>query len=202
MTDFKEGRFKMGKLKNKFETISQILDPRSMVENVEGVHDTARGRYSIQSPKVGSYKEYEDAVVHYVDHIHREVFNGATLSPEMLLQKAKGLLDNSMGFKAGAFLALSGKDGGLIKIFNEISDAFKAEHRKAYFEYIIDEHINPLSFQEIVQVMSDLQDKIMAFSPRGYQYIQPQSMAADYRTLLWDYINQLGNFKNIWDYTK
>jgi hypothetical protein len=192
----------MGTFKNKFEMISQILDPINMVKNVEGVHDTARGRYSIQSPKVDSYKEYEDAVVHYVDHIHKEVFNGGTLSPEMLLNKAKGLLDSSMGFKNSAFLALSGRDGGLIKIFAEISDAFKAEHRKAYFEYIIDEHIDPLSFQEVVQVMSDLQDKIQAFSPQGYQYIQPESMAADYRNLLWDYINQLGNFKNIWDYTK
>jgi hypothetical protein len=198
MTDFKEGNFKMGK----FEIISQILDPINMVKNVEGVHDTARGRYSIHSPKVNSYKEYEDAVVHYVDHIHRGVFNGATLSSEMLLHKAKGLLDQSMGFKNGAFIALSGKDGGLIKIFNEISDAFKAEHRKAYFEYIIDEHINPLSFQEVVSVMTDLQDKIMAFSPQVYKYIQPESMAADYRSLLWDYINQLGNFKNLYDYSR
>jgi hypothetical protein len=198
MTDFNERNFKMGK----FETISQLLDPRKMVENVESVHDTARGRYSIQSPKVDTYKEYEDAVVHYVDHIHREVFNGATLSPEMLLQKAKGLLDSSMGFKNGAVLALTGKDGGLIKIFNEISDAFKAEHRKAYFEYIIDEHIDPLSFNEIVKVMTDLQDKIQAFSTQGFKYVEPNSMAADYRNLLWDYINQLGNFKNLWDHTK
>jgi hypothetical protein len=190
----------MGKPEDKFDTISQLLDPNSMFENVEGVHDTARGRYIIQSPKVNTYKEYENKVVQYVDHIHKQVFNGGTLSPEMLLDKARKLLDSSTGFKNGAFIALSGRDGGLIKVFNEISDAFKAEHRKAFFEYIIDEHIDPLSYPEVVKVMTSLQQKIMAFSPQGYKFIEPQSMAADYRALLWDYINQLGNYKNIWKY--
>ena len=159
----------MGKPEDKFDTISQLLDPNSMFENVEGVHDTARGRYIIQSPKVNTYKEYENKVVQYVDHIHKQVFNGGTLSPEMLLDKARKLLDSSTGFKNGAFIALSGRDGGLIKVFNEISDAFKAEHRKAFFEYIIDEHIDPLSYPEVVKVMTSLQQKIMAFSPQGYK---------------------------------
>ena len=197
MTNFNERSFKMGK----FETISQLLDPINIVEKVEGVHDTARGRYFIESPTVNTYKEYEEQLVGYVDHSHKQVFNGATLSPEMLLDKAKRLLETKMPFKDGAYQAMSGQNGGLIGIFNIISDAFKAEHRKAYFEYIIDEHIDPLSYPDIVKVMADLQKKLIAFSPKDYKFVQPESMAADYRTLLWDYINQIGHYKNIWKYS-
>ena len=58
--------------------------------------------------------------------------------------------------------------------------------------------VNPEDFEEwfekfkttedTVEVMRELKDRISAYSPQAFGYIEPEQMAGNYRDILWRYI--------------
>ena len=182
-----------------FQNIMQHLHPRVIIEKVELQHDTARGSYRLQSSIARSYAEFEQVIIDYANH-HMSIVLGVTMPPDMLLAKARNFLDSSCGFKEAAYIALSGSNGGLVYVLNQISEGFKQEAKRAYFDYILDSFIDPLSFEEITAVMAELKDRLGAFSPQPIAYASTAAMAADYKAILWNYIDSLTKYKNLWQY--
>ena len=59
---------------------------------------------------------------------------------------------------------------------------------------------DPLSFDDVVEVMKDLKERLIDFSPPAFAYVQPESMAGDYRNYIRQYYYALTQHKNLWKY--
>lgn len=184
---------------SKYDDIMQDLNPRVIIEKTEIPHDNARANCTLQSSVVESHAEFENLLIAYVAH-HSEAILGAAPPPEFCLAKAKGFLDSSMGFDNAFYNAISGAEGGMPNILNEVCNGFKQEAKQAYFGYILDRHIDPLSFQDTVEIMRELKQKIGGYSPEAFGYISPEQMAGQYRDILWRYIDSLTRYRNLWTY--
>ncbi|MBT6562762.1 MAG: hypothetical protein HON76_09565 [Candidatus Scalindua sp.] len=185
---------------SRFQDVMQHLHPKVIIEKVDLPHDTARAKYALPSSIARSHSEFEKIIINYTDHHMKEVFNGNTLPPDLLLAKAQHYLEFSANLKQSIFTGLSGTDGGMHTVLNNIAEAFKMEAKKAYFVYVIDTFIDPLSFTEVVEVMRDLKGRLGGYSPQPFAFIQAESMAGDYQDILWQYISSLGQYKNLWQY--
>jgi hypothetical protein len=184
----------------RLEDIMRHLHPKVVIEKVDVQHDTARGKYPLKSTIVPSHAAFEKEIINYTDHHMKEVFNGSTLPPDILLGKAQNYLEQTGGIKQAIFLGLSGQDGGMGTVLNNIAQGFREESRKSYFEFVINSFTDPLSFVDIVELMSDLKEKLIDFSPPAFAYVQPESMAADYRNYIKQYYFALTQHKNLWKY--
>jgi len=176
------------------------LHPTVVIEKVDRQHDTARGTYPLRNTIVPSHAEFEKEIINYTDHHMKEVFHGCTLPPDILLGKAQNYLEHTGGIKQAIFTGLSGTDGGMGTVLNNIAEGFREEARKNYFEYIINSFVDPLSFNDVVELMKDLKESLVDFSPQAFAYVQPESMAADYRNYIRQYYYTLIQYKNLWKY--
>ena len=147
----------------RLQEIMQYLEPRLLIEKTDIPHDNARASCTLQSSVVRSYNEFEDLIIAYVTHHMQETF-GSALPPEYCLDKARKFLDNAIGFDNAVYIAMSGSEGGMANVLNQLCEEFKKEAKLAYITYIIDQYIDPLSFDEVVEVMRDLKEKIGHFS--------------------------------------
>jgi len=183
----------------KYDDIMQHLNPRVIIEKVETPHNEARGKYVLRSPVVRSYQEFEAVLVDYLNHHMKELY-GSSLPPALLLAQARELLEQSEGFENSAYIALSGANGGVGYVLNNLAEGYKHKHKKAYFEYIMDTYIDQLDFSQVVELCRELKDKLSRFSPQPFNYISPEQMAADSKKNVWKYIETLTQHRNLWQY--
>jgi hypothetical protein len=177
------------------------LNPKVIIEKTELPNDTARGKYSLKSSIARSYQEYEKTIIDYMDFHFKEVYKGNSFPPEMLRDRADKYLKKTGGLtETSAYIALSGANGGIPYLLNLIAEAIKEEMKRAYFDYVITTFINPLSFQEVVELMREFKSSLVNYSPKSFAYIEPEAMAADYKEVIWNYIEQLTQYKNLWKY--
>ncbi len=74
------------------------------------------------------------------------------------------------------------------------------EAKQAYFTYVVNTFIDPLSFPDTVELMRELKQKIGAYAPQSFGFIEPEAMASNYKEILWKYIESLTKYKNLWAY--
>ncbi len=183
----------------KYQDVMRHLHPKAIIEKTEIPNDNARAGCTLQSSIVGNYAEFENNLIAYVAYHTEKVF-GSAPPPEFCLDKARKFLESSIGFDNAVFVALSGTDGGMPHILNQLNDGFKKEAKQAYFTYVVNTFIDPLNFEETVQLMRELKQKIGSYSPQSFGYIEPEAMAAHYKEILWNYIDSLTRYRNLWAY--
>ncbi|MBN2367605.1 hypothetical protein JXC34_01195 [Candidatus Woesearchaeota archaeon] len=184
---------------SKFDDIMRHLNPKVILDKTEIPHDTARGKYILNSSIAKNYREYENIVIDYMAFHSKEIYS-QPLYPEQALHKADDFLNPVGGLKEGAYVGLSGSEGGMVHIINTLNDGFKAEAKKGYFVYVLNTFVDPLAFDEVVEVMKGLKNKLSVYSPQSFQYLTPEAMAASYKEILWNYIHSLSKYKNIWKF--
>jgi len=175
------------------------LNPRTILEKTQIPHDNARASVTLQSSTVRNYHEFEDIIMAYVSH-HTHMILGIALPHELCLDKARKFLDSSIGWDDAVYIAMSGDDGGVPNILNQINDGFKKESRSAFITYFIDKHIDALDFSQVVGVMKEIKERIRVYSPESFNYISPEQMAGNFRDVLWKYIDSVSRYRNLWDY--
>ena len=143
--------------------------------------------------------EFEDIIITYVQH-HMEQTIGGFLPPDYCLDKARKFLESSIGWDNAVFIGLSGSEAGMANVLNQICDGFKKEAKQAYFQFILDRFIDPLQIEDIVELMQGLKEKLGGYSPEAFNYVSAYQMAANYRQILWDYIESLSRHRNLWVY--
>lgn len=183
----------------KYQQIMRHLNPKVVIAKTIVPHDTARGKYMLNSSVVRSYLEFEKVIIDYTAKHMQETLGGAP-PIDFVLHRARTFLEASLGWDNSVFIGMSGTDGGMQLVLNKICDGFKEEAKKSYFMYIIDSFVDPLDFQDVVELMRELKAKIGAYSPQSFNYIEPEAMAAHYREILWSYIDSLTKYKNLWKY--
>jgi hypothetical protein len=183
----------------KFRKIMEHLHPRIIIEKTEIPNDNARAGFTLQSSIVRNYSEFENKLISYTAYHTENVF-GSAPPPEFSLDKARKFLEPSIGFDNAVFIALSGTDGGMPHVLNQINDGFKKEAKQAYFTYVVNTFIDPLSFNDTVELMRELKQKLGSYSPQSFGYIEPEAMASNYKDILWKYIESLTRYRNLWNY--
>lgn len=184
---------------SKFQSIMYYLDPKLIIEKTEVPHDTARSNCTLQSSTVRDYHEFENLLIAYIAH-HMQETLGHYPPPEFCLGKARDMLDNSIGFDNAVYISMSGADGGMNHVLNEICEGFKKEAKQAYFNYIIDRFISPLNFDQITEVMREFKEKLGNYTPESFNYISPEAMGVHYKSILKSYIDSLSRYRNLWNY--
>ncbi len=183
----------------RFNQLMEHLNPRVIIEKTEVPNDQARASVTLQSSTVSGYAEFESIVIAYVAN-HMEIVFGAFPPEDHCLDKARKFLESLIGWDNAVFIAMSGAEGGLPHVLNQINDGFKNEAKQAYFAYFVDKYIDPLNFSEVVEVMRALKEKISEYSPESFGYIEPEALAGNYKDILWRYIDSVSRYRNIWSY--
>ena len=182
---------------SKYDELMKPLDPRVIIAKTEAPHDNARESFSLPSSMVRSHAEFQRDIIAYVAH-DRKHTQGMAPPAEFCLDIAKKALDQTIGYENAVDLGMTGDQGGMVGVLNQINDVFKKESRQAYYRYILDSYVDPLCFEDVVALMRGLKARIQAYSPASFQYLSPEAMAGDYRNHLWTYITTLPRHKNLW----
>lgn len=184
----------------RYNEIMQHLNPRVIIEKTETPHNNARASCTLQSSTVRSYQEFVNLLIAYMVHHLRETTGAISTQYGICLDKARKFLDASIGFDNAVYMALSGTDGGMPAVLNQLCEEFKKEDKMAYFRYILDSYINPLSFPEVVELMEEIKVRLGGYSPQSFNYVSAEQMAGNYKEILWSYIESLTRYRNLWDY--
>ncbi|MCK5707044.1 MAG: hypothetical protein KAI43_05275 [Candidatus Aureabacteria bacterium] len=184
---------------SKFDDVMRHLNPKVIIEKTEIPHDTIRAKYVLKSSIVSSYREYENIIIDYIA-FHSKALNNYPFSPDICLHEADKYLKKLGGLEKACYIGTSGADGGMPYILNLLNDGFKATAREAYFRFILNSFVTPHNFDETIELMQGLKDKLSAYSPYSFQYFSAAAMTADYKSIIWNYIDSLAQYKNIWKF--
>ena len=185
---------------SKLKQVMEYLNPKKIIEKTQIPHDNARASITLQSAIVRNYREFEKTIIAYVAH-HTQMTLGLAMPPDLCLDKARRFLESSIGWENAVYIAMSGDEGGVPHILNQINDQFKQESKQSYFTYFLDQVVEPLNFSEVVELMNDLKQKIGAYAPESFNYISAEQMAGNYRDVLYKYIDSVSRHRNLWDYS-
>jgi hypothetical protein len=185
---------------SKYNQMMQYLNPKEIIKKTQIPHDNARASVTLQSSTVRNYAEFEETIIAYVAH-HTQKVLGMPLPPDLCLSKARRFLDSSIGWDNAVYIAMSGAEGGVPQILNELNDSFKQESKQSYFTYFLHQVLDPMNFSETVELMTELKQKIGAYAPESFNYISAQQMAGNYEDIIWKYIDSVSRHRNLWDYS-
>ena len=113
----------------KYQQIMRYLNPKTVIAKTVVPHDTARGKYLLNSSIVRSYLEFENVIIDYTTKHMRETLGGAP-PIDFVLHRARGFLEASLGWDNSVFIGMSGIDGGMHLVLNKICGGFKEEPAK------------------------------------------------------------------------
>ena len=187
-----------------FFEIMDALSPKVIIEVCEIPHSNARGNYLVPGTLAEDYDSFLYVVIHYTTY-HYKVTRGKNqleIYPDLALGIAKNFLDKNGGWKNAVHMALSGSDGGLLTVLNRIAEGFIEEDRHNYFNYIIDNHINMLQFEERVKFMEQFRENVLLNFCPEIQYIPAVQMASpgQFESIIWNYMENLKRYRNLWQY--
>ncbi len=182
---------------SRYQQLMEDLHPQVIIAKTEVPYDTAYANYSLQSSIVSSYAEFEEEVITFIAYVMLNTV-GSYLPPEFLLDKARNFLDRKPGFDNAVIMAMSGADGGLMAVLQLIVLKFKEEARQSYYQYILDSYIDPMNFEQIVEIMTEFKQRLSAYTDDAFDFISPEQMAGQYKQILWDYIEKMSSNRNLW----
>jgi len=182
-----------------FDDVFKLLNPREILKKVDEPNNTARGQYALPCSVVRSYQEFQDTCFDYLEH-HMQATLGVSLNPIHLMSKMNTYLRGDDGIQNAAYLAMSGADGGMNKVLDMLCQGFVQEQKQSYFNYVLNNYIDPLSFEDKLDFMTEFKDKLGGYAPGPFQFVHPAAMVDDYRSVIWNYIESITNYRNIWQY--
>ena len=185
-----------------FDDIMSILTPERIIQVTQIQHDDARGRFGISSPLVKSYAEFVQRITAYVIYHQQAAFGGPPMPPDMAWGKAGQILEKLFkgGINAAVMTGLSGDQGGMRFILDTICEGYKQESENNYITFILDSYLDPLDFDQIVQAMTEFKATLSQYAPASFKAIDPAGMAADYNTVVRQYIQSLRQYGNLRKY--
>lgn len=182
------------------DDLVRLLHPRVLIQRTEEPFDTALGMFTLKSSTVKSYHEFEGMLIAYMDHVEQRMGN-ASYPPHRLIDKARRFLTALLGsYEEAVFLAMSGAKGGCMYVLSVINEGYKQEEKAALVEYVINTYIDPLDFDQAVEVMEGLRGKLAAYCPQPFAFIKPETMAANYKDVIKQYVESVSQYKNLWQY--
>ena len=173
--------------------ILRKLDPQTMTDLFLIRHDISRRRYPVGNIKVSGYEEFVSRITNFYQYQYRNVVGGNELMPEeMAWPQAKEILESAFGNLRGAVaIAKTGLENGIEACFDKIYEHLRKEQVNSFFEYVLTTDIEPLNFEQIMDLMSQLRHRFSASIPEDYNVMSAAEMAIDYKGFIRLYVERL-----------
>jgi hypothetical protein len=172
------------------------LHPQIIAEVCDIPNDEARAQYAIQRIRVRDYREFQRAILDYLKFhsakVYGQPFND--INAMAFAQEALGSLPNV------AYIGLSGDQGGMMGLFTKCAEEFKKKFRQNYYQLVLNEMVDPLDPDQKIALMADFKQHMERYAPSHFSYMSAEAMAADYRGILWQYIEAIGRHVNLYRY--
>ncbi len=118
--------------------------------------------------------------------------------PPMQKEEYEAAINELSGTTIEAVMfGLSGESGGMRYICDCICEGFKREAESSYVSYILDTRLDPLSFGQVVELMREFKAKLSNYALPSFRALPAEAMAADYKSVIYQYIGSLKQFSNL-----
>jgi len=180
------------------ENILTELDPRQIAEKARTRHTQALYQYPVKDNIPKTNEDFLNMIyAYYLWHLQTAVDPTTTRPIEMITEDAKRIVNQGFGSQgglAGAYQVATIPIGeGMYAIYRLIAEFWAQKHEEDLINYVIDKYVSPMSLQEQVSVVRELQSRYQGFST-AYQSTPAEAMARDHRKLIAAHVETLKNF--------
>jgi len=143
------------------EYLLERLNPNYVNDNVLAIIDEARSRYIYDKNKSDSYEDLIESISRFYQHILRynnsEVVKVTTEKLQIAaLDIFKKTYKNVDQYEQAVYCGINEYDGGLRKIFDDITQYLKYTEKEKYVNSTINELINPLDFEMKKSIVEEI----------------------------------------------
>lgn len=165
-----------------------LLDEVNL-SNVVGLkHDTARERYHITRSTVNSSVEFEEEVTRFVEYQLCATRGNVAIPRYMASSQAANIIERAfanIGGTSGAYeMANRGIRGGLRAVIDVLYQAIKKEEEEAYIEYVLRTEVDPLSFDDRVELMQAYLTRYGRNFPNSIRIPTAFELAGNYESII------------------
>ncbi len=166
------------------------LDETAIAKNVAIPHDEARMRYSLMRNTVQDYSEFVDVISTYYNyHVSECVAHGGFVSRTEASGRAKEILQQEYRRVGGDINtayndAHDGTNGGLRIVLDRLADRLKAEAVERYVRDAFDRHVEPVSWEQKVDIMRQVLARYNHEFPSSIRMDQPERYASNYEEII------------------
>jgi len=177
--------------KANLNAIIQLLDEENIARVVSIRHDLAREQYSMKKAVVQSFDEFKAEVTRFYQYQYCITITGSTnvVVPEWMASGfAIDILERAFskdGGLEGAYrIAQKGVQGGMRAILDAIYKILKAQQEEQYIDYVLRSHVDPLDWNDKVDLMTQYLQRFGRNLPAGAQVKSAMELAIRYEDFL------------------
>lgn len=172
--------------------ILKKLDPQNLADLFLIKHDVSRRRHPVGDMKVSSYEEFVSRITEFYQYQYRNIIGGESMPEDMAWAQAMAILESGFGNLRGAYaVAKTGLENGIEACFDKIYEALRKEQVNAFFEYVLTTDIDPLDFEQVIELMRQLRQRFSSAIPEDYSVMSEAEMAMDYKGFIRLYVERL-----------
>ena len=106
--------------------------------------------------------------------------------------QALTILESAFGGLRSAYaVAKTGIENGIEACFDKIYEALRKEQVNAFFEYVLTTDIDPLDFEQVVELCRQLRQRFSSSVPDDYSVMSAEEMAMNYKDLIRLYMEKI-----------
>jgi len=179
------------------ESLLAAMDEVAIARNVGNAHDETRMQYALNINTVRSFQEFSDVITdYYSHHFSRCVAYGGLLPRFEATGRAKEIVEQEYKREGGNITrayndAHDGTNGGLRIILDRIADHLKAESVERYLRDIFDRYVEPVSWEQKVDIIRQLFVRYGHLLSPTIRTNQPESYAQNYEEIIRVYVDAL-----------
>jgi hypothetical protein len=170
------------------QRILDLLDERTLAQEVWLANDMARERYRLERATVSDWDEFLEEITTYYEWHFRQTRGDANLVKYSLESSASKIVEQAYssqgGMEAAVRNAKTGTGGGLSGVLTAIAQHLRQEHEEHYVGHILRKHINPMDWDEVVDLMRQYLRRFGGDLPRGSRVKKPEELAKNWRELI------------------
>lgn len=179
--------------------ILELVDDEAIAEQVDIPNDEARQQYALERNTVDSYQEFHEEITRYYSHHMREVIGPPEMPPYMASGSARDVIDREFrrqdGYERAYRNARTGRFGGRAGSLDAICRALKEERQEKYIEHIFNTDVDPLNYEDHVELMRQYVQRFGNFRPPQDQRRTPEDLARNYKDLIETHVQVVNNIR-------
>lgn len=176
-----------------------LLDETNLSAVVGLKHDTARERYQLTRSTVASSAEFEEEITRFVQYQLCATRGNAAVPRYMASSQAAEIIERAfanIGGASGAYeIASRGIRGGLRAVIEVLCSAIKKEEEEAYIEYVLRTEVDPLSFDDRVELMQAYLTRYGRNFPNSVRVPTAFELAGNYENIIRMHIEVINSIR-------
>jgi hypothetical protein len=190
-----------------FAVLLHELDPKTIAQRVEAVHNAARMEYCVRTMRPASFRDFEEIIGDYYNfHVSRCMVTPGWLSHSDAVSTAKAIIEQEHGPRRhntaiiAAFNdARDGTNGGLRRILNTIAENLRNQAVNRHVRDAFDRNVAPYCWEAKVKIIRQFLDHFGRYLPSSVRTDIPERYADNYEELILAYCQAYKEFNRLVD---